>query len=157
MTETTGPLFEPLSAANTDALEQLRELMSRVGFAVGKRPKGEATLRAYPVRYRHYPLLNPRFAEHATDLHPAWDAVCLVITVHSKGLVELDAHLQRWASTADCAFVRAAVTSGKHYVHGDFLCRLTPNGSARGQEIDWRHLETLLRGVLAFLRAGPGA
>ena len=78
-------LYEPGSDAQHLALRQLWDVLDHLGFRLATKTARETTLRAYPTKFRQYPLLNPRFEADAGDLDAKFDTECLNVTTLSKG------------------------------------------------------------------------
>jgi hypothetical protein len=148
----SGSLYTLNSDAVALAFTQLWDVLKQLGFKLSKKPEREGTLRAYPVKHRQYPLLNPRFIPTAAGLDPAWDKECLDLTVVSKGdRTILDRQLAQFDSTKECAFFSDTFYgNGGYNYHGNFILPLRFRGSAINSEIDFRALEQPLRKVLHF-------
>ena len=136
-----GSLYTFNSEAARMALQGLWHLLKDVGFRVAKLPQHETTIRAYPVKYRQYPLLNPRFAPTASWLDKAWDTECLEGAVISQGRHEtFDQQLRRFDATPDCVFLPDdfATKQGLRY-HGIIL-PLHFTGAGATSDIDFTAL-----------------
>src|SRR5687767_4802797 len=120
-----SPLFDPDSEACHAALEDLRDALIGLGFAVRKKATNEATLRVYPRGFGRYPLLNPRFQQHAMYKGNHQDSGFVVFTVLSKGDDVLDHALRSIPSMDDCDFVPGSTAVGIYHHHGDFVVPLT--------------------------------
>lgn len=137
------------------ALQGLWRLLKDVGFRVAKLPQHETTIRAYPVKYRQYPLLNPRFSATASWLDKAWDTECLDVAVISQGRHEtLDQELRRFDATTDCVFLPDDFTTkqGLRY-HGYFILPLRFTGAGATSDIDFTTLKRPLSRILQFFTA----
>ena len=92
-------LFEQGTPENHEALDELRDLLLRIGYHVHRRSPNESTLRVYLDESRRYPLLNPRFSlvgddpdsGSADSAEDEGDIEALVVTVLSRGgIPEID-------------------------------------------------------------------
>lgn len=149
-----GSLYTLNSDASHLALRQLWDQLEILDFKLSKKPDRETTIRAYPSKYRQYPLLNPRFSPTAAWLAEAWNRECLDFTVLSKGDgIPLDGQLGKFRSTKDCTFIANPFESTNgYYYHGHFIFPLAFAGRAPGWEIDFTALKQPLAGMLAFLK-----
>jgi len=151
----SGSLYTHNSEAARVALQGLWRLLKDVGFRVAKLPQHETTIRAYPVKYRQYPLLNPRFSATASWLDKAWDTECLDVAVISQGRHEtLDQELRRFDATTDCVFLPDDFTTkqGLRY-HGYFILPLRFTGAGATSDIDFTTLKRPLSRILQFFTA----
>jgi hypothetical protein len=148
----SGSLYTYNSEASHLALNQLWDLLKEIGFKVSKKSAQETTIRAYPIKHKQYPLLNPRFEPTAAWLDADWDRECLDFTVLSKGEnAIIDRQLGKFRSTKDCAFIaRPFQTIDGYYYHGHFL--LTTAFIGNPSEIDFIGLKHLLTKMLNFLK-----
>jgi hypothetical protein len=150
----SGSLYTYNSDASHLALEQLWHLLKELGFKLSRKSVQETTIRAYPLKHKQYPLLNPRFCPTAAWLDEAWDKECLDFTVLSKGDgAVLDRQLGTFRSTRECAFIADPfeATDG-YYYHGDFIFPLAFTGKAASSEIDFLALKQPLARMLDFLK-----
>lgn len=150
----SGSLYTHNSDASHLALRQLWDLLKELGFKLSKKHARETTLRAYPLKYNQYPLLNPRFSPTAAWLDEAWNRECLDFTVISKGDGSiLDRQLGEFPSTKECAFIADPFeATNEYYYHGHFLLPIGFAGKGSGTEIDLIALKQPLAKVLEFLK-----
>jgi hypothetical protein len=148
----SGSLYTRRSDASHRALEQLWEVLYGRGFKLSRKHAKETTLRAYPVKYGQYPLLNPRFVGSASGLDPHWDRECLDVAVLSKGDAGLGRKLAIFPSTRGCAFLADPYgLSDGYYYHGSFLLPVEFVGSGDDTRIDFDLLERPLNRIRTFL------
>jgi hypothetical protein len=149
-----GSLYTYNSDASHLALKQLWDVLKELGFQLSRKSTQETTLRAYPLRHKQYPLLNPRFWPTAAWLDEAWDKECLDFTVLSKGDgAVLDRQLGTFRSTQECAFLANPfeATNG-YYSHGHFILPVAFVGKGASREIDFIALKQPLARMLDFLK-----
>ena len=145
-------LYTHNSEASHLALRQLGDVLKELGFKLSKKHARESTLRVYPVKYRQYPLLNPRFTQTAAWLGEEWDRECLVFYV---GPVDdlLDRQLGAFHSTPECAFIAPFENASGSSYHHLFSFRLNFTGSkATNWEIDFTALKPHFARMLDFLK-----
>ena len=146
-----GSIYTYNSDASHLALKQLWGLLQELDFKLVKKANHETTIRAYPVKQKQYPLLNPRFNPTAAWLDAAWDKECLDFTVLSKGDDLLDRKLAHFNSTKECTYIASPFTSGDgYYYHGHFLFPLIFSGNP--VKINFQVLKEPLVRMLNFLR-----
>jgi hypothetical protein len=136
------------------ALKQLWDVLKELGFKLSRKSAQETTIRAYQLKHKEYPLLNPRFWPTAAWLDETWDKECLDFTVLSKGDgAVLDRQLGTFPSTQECAFLAHPfeVTNG-YYSHGHFILPVAFVGKAASREIDFIALKQPLARMLDFLK-----
>lgn len=149
-----GSLYTDGSDASHLALEQLWQVLYEVGFKLARKSPRERTIRAYPSKYREYPLLNPRFKATAAHWDPSWDRDCLEITVISRGdTSHLDRYLKTFGSSRTCAFApQPFYSADEHHYHGHFLMPVRFSGRGHNTEIDFDPMKKTLRNLLGFLQ-----
>jgi hypothetical protein len=154
----SGSLYTDNSEALHVALRQLWDALNELGFKLSRKPDHERTIRAYPLKHKQYPLLNPRFSPTAAWLDDAWDKECLDFTVLSKGDgAILDRQLRAFCSTKDCAYIAQPFEprNGYYNYHGHFLFPVAFKGKAPN-EIDFLALRQPLTRMLDFLKHCKG-
>lgn len=147
-----GSIYDKHSEASHLALEQLREVMQEIGFIALKRRRHESTIRAYPVKYGQYPLLNPRYEPSVAWLDENWDKECLVFWVWSKRPV-LNRKLKTFHSTNQCSFFPDQYENYEgYYLHGYFVLPLQFEGKGTIKGINFKALRHPLMKMLEFLK-----
>ena len=156
---TSGSLYTEGSEAMHFALLQLWRVMYDLGFNLTKKIAREHTIRAYPVKYLQYPLLNPRFIPTAIGLGEKFDREYLEVVVYSKGPAQqLDKALRMFVSDMQCEYVSMINNAANeddvdgYNCHGFFLMPLYFKGKGKSTAIDFPSLRPQLKRVLDFCK-----
>jgi hypothetical protein len=151
-------LFDDSTPTHKQALDQLREHLTRIGYRVHKRAPREKTLRVYLDEGIDYPLLNPRITTIPlnidSDGEPLDDEVLPVmsIDVFSNGDAEIDQRLREFPGGNNRVFVpREANDSRGSIYHGAFVLELPLREVGENEEIDFPSLVADFRSIRRFL------
>jgi hypothetical protein len=132
------------------ALRHLSIVLELVGFKVVKKRARESTLRVYPVKLYHYPLLNPRFERG--PIPGLRGRSFLKVWVFSKGDESLDARLRSFPQTATCVFIPGGWRQRTgYYCHGYFGVPLLFRGKSRNRQLDFVALAVSLTIIFTYL------
>lgn len=150
--ESVDSIYCESTPARLRALEELTELLLRVGFKVTKRLPTESTLRVYPEKHARYPLLNPRFFETAADLDPPIDRQSLVFHVYTKRESSIWVELLRsFPSSPRCVFIEDGKQGKIYFHHGWFILPLEFEGDPINEVVAFPKLEEPLTRMFLFL------
>lgn len=139
--------------ANSQALDDLRELLRAVGFYVRKRAPQEMTLRVYPRGFGSYPLLNPRFVESGQDVGDAGAGERLVFTVVSqRGSVSPESWLGNLSENAEWTYVPLGEDRGRYRYHGQYVFSVRRSSEPVPGAIDLASLRSPLLKLKEFLK-----
>src|SRR5690349_5644170 len=122
-----GSIYDGKSPAGQVALAQLRAILQDSGFYCEKERRTETTLRVYPERRGHYPLLNPRFvrARARSQLPISGPSiVCSVFSDHDESITRVLEHLPQSEYWSFHPFPRPP-RRGRYRLHGDFIIPLS--------------------------------
>jgi hypothetical protein len=148
----TGDLYDAGSPAHHLALEQLWEVLRKVGFKLSRKRADEKTLRVYPVRFQGYPLLNPGFGSPGDAVAGEVDGEFLMIAALSKGDERLVHQIGLFTSSAACRFIPDGRMGPTYFYHGWFAIPLTFAGKRGSYQIDFDAIKSPLEELLIFLR-----